>query len=167
MNMIALESGAGTALSHAPLVGGDANLVALVQHVAGASNATSRFVFPAGTLPSAPARGADNPLGWPGLWPTAHVFASFDPTIAPTGDIDLGCAITSDDSGGGILSGDYECDATSLHLPARTAQAEMSITPTSGRASTSRAASACAACSGTSSTRSTSWAACARASSAT
>lgn len=133
MNGLAFESGAGTALAYAPLVDPDgatgpaatAHLTALVQHYAAGSHGLGRFVFPAG---------ATNPLGWPGLWPTAHVYASFDPAIDPTSDVALACAITSDDDpdgalGATVICGDYECDATTLHLRDRTAQLEHTITP--------------------------------------
>ena len=103
MNMIAFESGAGTPLAAGPLV---TNLAADIQHYAAGSNALGRFVFPT--------------TGWPGMLPTLHVFASFDPAIDPTSHVGT-CAITSDDDpdgmlGGQIISTDYECDATSLHL---------------------------------------------------
>jgi hypothetical protein len=151
MNNAALESGAGTSLVYGPLVntagaaGADATalLAAKVQHFAAGSNALGRFVFPAATYPTNNARGgnlnalgkgdpATNPLGWPGLWPTTHVFRSFDPTIAPAGTVDLDCAITSDDDPGatGALGcADYECDATSLHLTARATQIDPTVTP--------------------------------------
>jgi hypothetical protein len=154
MNNVAFEGGAGTSLVHGPLVNAPglsgpaatARLAALVQHFAAGSAALGRFVFPAGTFPARPeavgARGtpnpagtgseAANPLGWPGLWPTVHVFRSFDPTIDPSGAVDLFCAITSDDddtSAGSRVCADYECDATTLHLRARAAQIEPVITP--------------------------------------
>ncbi|HTR55406.1 MAG TPA: hypothetical protein VMJ10_32225 [Kofleriaceae bacterium] len=143
MNDLAFESGAGTALASAPLVAGDAQLVALVQHFAAGSNALGKWVFPAGTFPANNGLGdanpngagvpANNPLGWPGIWPTAHVFASFDPAIAPTSAVDLACSITSDDNPGAmgapLVSSDFECDATTLHLPARAAQIDPTITP--------------------------------------
>jgi hypothetical protein len=134
MNNLAFESGAGTSLAAAPLVGGDAQLVAMVQHFATASNATSRFVFPPNTFPAHPDAAAENPLGWPGMWPTAHVFASFDPAIAPTGVVSLTCSISSDDNpgeggGGSAPSADYECDATTLHLANRAQAIDPTLTP--------------------------------------
>ena len=151
MNGVGFELGAGTSLVYGPLVnpnavtGADALalLAAQVQHFAAGSNAVGRFVFPAGTYPANNARGgnsnpigkgdpAQNPLGWPGLWPTLHAFRSFDPTVAPTSAVDLGCAITSDDDPGatGALGcADYECDASSLHLVARDTQVDPTITP--------------------------------------
>ena len=151
MNGVGFELGAGTSLVYAPLVDHDgrtgaparALLAAKVQHFGAGSNALGRFVFPAGTYPAANARGgnanplgkgdpATNPLGWPGLWPTTHVFRSFDPTVNPSGTIDLGCAITSDDdpgATGALGSADYECDATTLHLPNRATQIESIISP--------------------------------------
>ena len=89
-------------------------------------------MFPPNTFPAAPTRGAANPLGWPGIWPTAHVFRSFDPTVAPTSNLVLSCAISSDDDPGdtgALLCADYECDATSLHLTARATQIEPVVTP--------------------------------------
>ncbi len=150
MNSVAFESGAGTAMIYAPLVnpGGvlgaaaTALLAARVQHYAEGSHALRRFVFPAGTYPTKSARlgdtnpngatGAENPLGWPGIWPTTHVFRSFDPSVNPTSALDLGCSITSDDdpgSMGALACADYECDATSLHLPNRAMQIERVLTP--------------------------------------
>src|SRR5207342_3514682 len=91
MNNLMFESGAGTALSYGPLVNKDnaigaaatAHLTALVQKFGIAANTRGRFVFPAGTYPANNRSGnvnptgagvaAANPLGWPGMWPTAHV----------------------------------------------------------------------------------------------
>ncbi len=150
MNNLAFESGAGTSLAFGPLVNpsgltGDAAtqlMAQQIQHYAAGSNALGRFVFPAGTFPAnnpsgttnptGAGTGAENPLGWPGMVPTNHVFASFDPAIAPTGDVALGCAITSDDdpgASGALGCADYECDATTLHLVDRAAQIEAVITP--------------------------------------
>src|SRR6185312_3542118 len=110
MNLLAFESSAGTSLAFGPVVNpghatgsaASALLADTVQHFATNSHALGRFVFPAGTFPIGNASGdtnptgagtgAVNPLGWPGIWPTEHVFASFDPAIDPTGDIALGCA---------------------------------------------------------------------------
>ncbi|MEP6859618.1 MAG: hypothetical protein ABJE66_03305 [Deltaproteobacteria bacterium] len=152
MNSLAFESSAGTSLAFAPLVNpshvtgsaASALLADTIQHYATNSHALGRFVFPAGTFPTANSSGdtnptgagtgAENPLGWPGIWPTAHVFASFDPAIDPTGDIALGCAISSDDDPDGMIgysitSADYECDATTLHLRDRASQIDSTITP--------------------------------------
>ncbi len=149
MNNLELESGAGTSLLFGPLVNPTAVpgaavalMVPIVQHFAAASNAMGRFVFPAGTFPTNNASGtinptgagtgAENPLGWPGMWPTNHVFKSFDPTIAPSSDIALACAITSDDdpgASGALGCADYECDASTLHLTNRASQIESVITP--------------------------------------
>ncbi|HEY1548032.1 MAG TPA: hypothetical protein VGG28_09430, partial [Kofleriaceae bacterium] len=141
MNFLAFESGAGTALVHAPLVAG--NLAALIQHFATGSNALGKWVFPAGTWPSnnpygdlnptGAGSGAANPLGWPGIWPTVHVFDSFDPTIKPTSTVALLCSISSDDTPNSAssreLCGDYECDATTSHLVDRASQVDFHITP--------------------------------------
>ena len=152
MNELAFESGAGTSLVYAPLVDFDAatgtaaraHLAALVQHFAAGAHTLGRFVFAAGTYPVGNASGNANPtgagdptaneLGWPGIWPTTHVFASFDPAIDPTGDVALQCAITSDDDpdgmiGSTLVSGDYECDASTLHLRSRATQIDATITP--------------------------------------
>jgi hypothetical protein len=141
MNELAFESGAGTALS--PLVGGDAMLAVDIEHYATSSNAIGKWVFPAGTFPTNNGFGDDNPdgagsaaanpLGWPGIWPTAHVFASFDPTLAPTSDTALHCSIATDDNpneaGLAVVCSDFECDATTLHLPDRATQIDATVTP--------------------------------------
>ncbi len=151
MNNVAFESGAGTSLVYGPLVNPDglsgAAAVGLladrIQHFAEASHAAGRYVFPPGTYPTDNPRNgnrnslgkgkpADNPLGWPGIWPTVHVFRSFDPAIHATGAADLGCTISSDDdpgASGSLLSADYECDATTLHLPDRDKQVEKIVSP--------------------------------------
>jgi hypothetical protein len=150
MNNLEFESGAGTSLLFGPLVnpGGATGSAAVqlmaaeIQHFAAGAHTTGRFVFAPGTFPANNASGtinptgagsaAENPLGWPGIWPTNHVFRSFDPTIAPTSDIALACAITSDDdpgASGALGCADYECDATTLHLTARSTQIEPVITP--------------------------------------
>jgi len=151
MNNVAFESGAGTSMIYGPLVDLDggggtdatARLAALVQHFAAGSNAAGRFIFPAGTFPAnngssgdpnplGAGTPAENPLGWPGIWPTVHIFQSFDPTINPTSDVNLGCAISSDDdpgASGSLGCADYECDATTLHLANRSAQIDPTLTP--------------------------------------
>ena len=140
MNNLAFEAGAGTSLAYGPLVNPDAahgtaattHLIDTVQHFAAGSNATGRFVFPAGTYPLAISHAADNPIGWPGIWPTNHVFASFDPAIAPVGTVALQCAISSDDdpgATGAVGCADYECDAKSLQLANRAQQIDPTITP--------------------------------------
>jgi len=131
MNMVALESGAGTSLVFAPLVDPDggggpdavSRLGALMWKYSQESNAAGAFVFEPD---------AGTPLGWPGIWPTLHPFRSFDPTINPTSDVALSCSITSDDdpgAGGALLCADYECDASTLHLPNRASQIDPTITP--------------------------------------
>ncbi|HEY6034894.1 MAG TPA: hypothetical protein VIV58_11555, partial [Kofleriaceae bacterium] len=152
MNSLAFESSAGTSLAFGPLVNpghatgsaASALLADAVQHYAAASHATGRFVFAPGTFPVGNPSGdtnptgagsaAENPLGWPGIWPTEHVFQSFDPAIDPSGDVALGCAISSDDDPDGMIgflitSADYECDATTLHLRDRASQIDSTITP--------------------------------------
>src|SRR5262245_23336028 len=151
MNGLAFEYGAGTSLAHAPIVDTDgatglaatAHLAAVVQHVAAASNARGKWVFAPNTFPvnnpfgdinpSGKGSPAENPLGWPGIWPTAHVFRSFDPAMDPSSNVDLRCSIASDDNpaeqGGVIVSADYECSATTLHLRDRALQIDATITP--------------------------------------
>ena len=94
-----------------------------VQHLAVGSNAVSRFVHAEVT--------PNNPLGWPGLWPTLQPYASWDPTIHAS-SASTGCSISSDDdpgASGSLACNDYECDYTTLHLPNRTAQMKMTIDP--------------------------------------
>jgi hypothetical protein len=149
MNGLGFEYGAGTSLVYGPLVNAGetgaaatAKLAAMVQHFATGSNALARFVFAPNTYPVGNPSGninptgtgmpAQNPIGWPGIWPTNHVFADFDPTIAPTGDIALACAISSDDdpgASGALGCADYECDATTLHLSNRASQIDPVVTP--------------------------------------
>jgi hypothetical protein len=129
MNNIAFESGAGTSLLFGPVLnpGGAAGTDALalaqtwISHMAGASNATSRFVH---------AFDSGNPLGWTGFWPTLQPFSSWDPTIQPTHA--AGCSISSDDdpgAKGALTCDDYECDYTTLHLPDRATQVSSTIGP--------------------------------------
>ena len=131
MNNIAFESGAGTSLAFGPVLnaagatGTDALAIlrGWVQQMGAESNATSRFVHTQAT--------ADNPLGWPGFWPTLLPFASWDPSIQPT-NASTGCSISSDDdpgASGAYACDDYECDYTTLHLPNRQAQVQMVIDP--------------------------------------
>ena len=133
MNNIAFESGAGTSLLFGPVLnaGAATGTAALqlaqnwVEHLAGASNALSRFV----STPGSDA-GDANSLGWPGLWPSLQPFTSWDPSIRPTNE--AGCSISSDDdpgAKGALTCNDYECDYTTLHLPNRTAQVSMAIGP--------------------------------------
>jgi len=151
MNNLAFESGAGTSLVYGPVVNPTAAsgapalalLAAAVQHFAAGSHATGLYVFAPGTFPTnnpggatnptGVGLGANNPLGWPGIWPTNHVFASFDPALAATSSLEIECSISSDDNpvgvGGALLCADYECDATTLHLPDRAAQIDATITP--------------------------------------
>lgn len=151
MNNLAFESGAGTALAYGPLlnpagVTGAPALALLadaVQHFGAGSHADGLYVFAPGTFPmnnpggasnpTGVGLGANNPLGWPGIWPTNHVFASFDPALQATTSLAIECSISSDDNpvgiGGAVLCADYECDATTLHLPDRAAQIDATITP--------------------------------------
>ena len=132
MNSVAFESGAGTSLVHTSVVNPDgargpaatARLAALVQHYAAGSNARGKWIYPTSPI---------NLLGWPGIWPTAHVFDSFDPAIEPTSAFGSICTVSSDDGFGGVgrpmLAPDYECDATTLHLRDRAAQIDPVLTP--------------------------------------
>lgn len=111
MNNLMFESGAGTSLAYGPLV---TDLEARERQFAAGSHALGRF-----------------PLA--GMWPTCHVYASFDPTIDPSPAVH-NCAISSDDNPGvapgtAVASPDYECDATSLRLRDRRAQIDPLITP--------------------------------------
>jgi hypothetical protein len=132
MNNLAFESGAGVSLAYGSLINPGqlsgsiacGTLRQRVQHLGAASNGTSRFIHAEQT--------ATNPLGWPGIWPTLAPFISFDPTIAATSSVSEACSITSDDdpgASGAMMSDDYECDATSLHLPNRAAQVDSAISP--------------------------------------
>jgi hypothetical protein len=151
MNNLAFESGAGTALAYGPVLNpagatgaGALGLLAdAVQHFGAGSHASGLYVFAPGTFPTnnpggasnptGVGLGANNPLGWPGIWPTNHVFASFDPALNATSSLEIQCSISSDDNpvgvGGAVLCADYECDATTLHLADRAAQVDPTITP--------------------------------------
>lgn len=132
MNNLAFESGAGLSTAYGPLLNptqddatGCANLRQWVQKL-GAEAYSPNHVYFSTTATAA------NPLGWPGIWPTYEPFVSFDPTINPTNSISEQCSITSDDDPGAtasLMSDDYECDATSLHLPDRASQVQSAISP--------------------------------------
>ncbi len=132
MNNLAFESGAGLSLAYGPLLNptqddaaGCASLRQWVQKLGGESYAPNHPYFSTTATPQ-------NPLGWPGIWPTLEPFVSFDPTIDATNAISEQCSITSDDDPGAtasLMSDDYECDATSLHLVNRAAQVESAIAP--------------------------------------
>jgi hypothetical protein len=139
MNQLAFESGAGLSLAYGPLLNptqddaaGCSALRQWVQKLGGES-----YAIPAPGMPqshvyfSATATDA-NPLGWPGIWPTLEPFVSFDPTVDPTNSVAQQCSITSDDDPGAtaaLMSDDYECDATSLHLRDRASQVTSAISP--------------------------------------
>ena len=131
MNNLAFESGAGTSLAFGPVLnpagatGADAlsNLRAWVQHAAVQADTTARTV----TTDVTPA----NPLGWPGFWPTLQPFTQWDPSIHAS-SASTGCTISSDDdpgASGALECDDYECDSTSLHLPDRASQVNLTIGP--------------------------------------
>ena len=131
MNNIAFESGAGTALAFGPVLnpggatGADAlqGLRSWEQQLAVEANTTAR-AFSAAVTP-------DNPVGWPGFWPTLQPFTQWDPSIKAS-DSSTGCTISSDDdpgASGALHCDDYECDYTTLHLPNRSAQVNFTIGP--------------------------------------
>jgi hypothetical protein len=131
MNNIAFESGAGTSLAFGPVLdaagatGANAlqGLRAWVQRVAVEANTTARTVSVLATT--------QNPLGWPGFWPTLQPFTQWNPAIKAS-NASTGCSISSDDdpgASGALLCDDYECDYTTLNLPNRAAQVSMAIGP--------------------------------------
>jgi len=132
MNNLAFESGAGISLVYGPLLNPtgdpDAGCSALrqwVQRLGAAAYSPNHPYF--STTAS-----AANPLGWSGIWPTLEPFTSFDPTIPVTDSVSESCSITSDDdpgATGALMSNDYECDATALHLSDRATQIESAISP--------------------------------------
>ncbi len=132
MNNLAFESGAGVSLAYGPLLNPtgdpDAGCSALrqwVQRLGAAAYSPNHPYF-------STAASAANPLGWPGIWPTLEPFTSFDPTIPVTDSVSESCSITSDDdpgATGALMSDDYECDATALHLSDRVTQIESAISP--------------------------------------
>jgi hypothetical protein len=136
MNNLAFESGAGLSLAYGPLLNptqddaaGCATLRQWVQKLGSESYAVSP---PPGHPYFSTTATAANPLGWAGIWPTFEPFVSFDPTINPTNAVAEQCSITSDDDPGAtasLMSDDYECDATSLHLVDRASQVESAISP--------------------------------------
>jgi hypothetical protein len=136
MNNLAFESGAGLSLAYGPLLNPTqddaAGCAALRQWVQKLGN-ESYAVSPATGHPYfSTTATAENPLGWPGIWPTLEPFVSFDPTIDPTNSVSEQCSITSDDDPGAsasLMSDDYECDATSLHLVDRASQVQSAISP--------------------------------------
>jgi len=132
MNNLAFESGAGISLVYGPLVNPtgnpDAGCAALRQW---AQRLGAEAYSPNHPYFSTTAT-ASNPFGWPGIWPALEPFTSFDPTIAVTDSVSESCSITSDDdpgATGALMSDDYECDATGLHLPDRASQVESAISP--------------------------------------
>ncbi len=131
MNNIAFESGAGTALSFGPVLnpngatGADAlqGLRAWEVRLADGANTTAR-AFSDTVTPN-------NPVGWPGFWPTLQPFTQWNPAIHAS-DASTGCTISSDDdpgASGALRCNDYECDYTTLHLPDRGGQVSMIVGP--------------------------------------
>ena len=96
-----------------------------VQHLAGRSQHDRRVVIPG-------RHGANNPLGWPGFWPTLQPFTQFDPRIdadATPRRAARSAPTTTPAPAGALICDDYECDSTTLHLPDRAAQVDMTIGP--------------------------------------
>ncbi len=131
MNNIAFESGAGTSLVFGPVLsangatGADAlqGLRAWEQQLAVEADTTAR-TFSMTVTP-------ENPIGWPGFWPTLQPFTQWDPSIKAS-NASTGCTISSDDdpgASGALHCDDYECDYSTLHLPNRAGQVNMTIGP--------------------------------------
>src|ERR1700678_1007489 len=136
MNNIAFESGAGTSLAFGPVLnptgatGADA--------LAGLRTWVQRMIVEANTIArsASPVVTPNNPLGWPGFWPTLQPYTQWDPSIHATSDNanadGVLCTISSDDdpgASGALDCNEYECDYTSLHLPDRTKQVNLTIGP--------------------------------------
>jgi hypothetical protein len=131
MNNVAFESGAGTSLLFGPVVNPTgatgaaalAQLRAWEQRLGAEANTTARS-FSTTSSPT-------NPIGWPGFWPTIQPFTRWDPHVQAS-NASTGCTISSDDdpgASGALMCNDYECDYTTLHLPNRSAQVNMTIGP--------------------------------------
>jgi hypothetical protein len=136
MNNIAFESGAGTSLAFGPVLnptgttGADAlaGLRAWIQRTIVEANTVARSATSVVT--------PNNPLGWPGFWPTLQPYTQWDPSINASSDNanadGVLCTISSDDdpgASGALDCNEYECDYTSLHLPNRSSQVTMTIGP--------------------------------------
>jgi hypothetical protein len=130
MNNIAFESGAGTSLAFGSVLNptGKTGVDALqllhdwVQKIAAQANTGARIDM---------TDGPNNPLGWPGFWPTVQPFTSWSPAIKATSAA-TGCTISSDDdpgASGALQCDDYECDYTTLHLADRAAQVNTTVGP--------------------------------------
>jgi hypothetical protein len=149
MNNLSFESGAGLSLMFGPVLNptqvvGDPAFELLLtrfQQFAGETNSGG----PAGTnliVSPAPVSNHLNWYGWPGWWPVIAEFTDFDPTIFPQpGPINLctpgGNSGSFSYGGTGIVAAksfliaNYECDYNSLHLPNRSQQTSMAISPES------------------------------------
>lgn len=144
MNNLSFESGAGLSLMFGPVlnptqVTGDPAFDLLVnrfQQFALASNAggptgASLIVSPP------PTSNPINHYGWPGLTPTFAEFARFDPAITPAPGFVPKCTLAGSPGAlgyGGNPNGDlqfsnYECDYTTLNLPARETQVTKTLEP--------------------------------------
>lgn len=143
MNHLSFESGAGLSLMYGPRLNpgnaGGATALGLLrlriqslalQSRAGATGGVSPWV-----VVPAPSSNPLNRLGFPGLWPQFAEFRSYDPSIAPSRNVQTRCTPTG--ANGGIFSmgnnyaasgpaatSDYECNNNSLHLVDRDRQVE-------------------------------------------
>jgi hypothetical protein len=138
MNSLSFESGAGLSLMYGPLVNPmsqtGAQAVALlrarVQALAVASRAGVSGTMGPWVVVPAPTNNPLNLLGFPGLWPEMAEFASYDQSIAPSGNAVRGCTLSSGyggSAGAAILVGDYECGFNSLHINRDTAQKTLAM----------------------------------------
>ena len=131
MNNVAFESGAGTSLAFGPVLnpGGATGARALPLLRTGCSRsageANARALHPRRREPHATRSGG------PGSGRRSSRSRRWSPASTPTNSADR-CSISSDDdpgSSGTLPCDDYECDYTTLHLPNRTGQVNMTITP--------------------------------------
>jgi hypothetical protein len=120
MNNLAFESGAGTSLAFGPVINPSRatgslalqGLRAWEQQLAGDANTTAHNFSTTTT--------SDNPIGWPGFWPTLEPFTQWDPAIQPS-NVSTGCTISSDDdpgATGALHCDDYECNYSSATIRA-------------------------------------------------
>jgi len=131
LNTVSFESGAGLSLMYGPLVNpsgqsGSAALTLLrnrVQALAFASRAGVDAKGPWVQVPP-PMDNPMNTLGFPGLWPEFAELRSFDPAIAPSGNVMRGCTFEGgygSSAGMAVTVGDYECGYNNLHINRDTA----------------------------------------------
>lgn len=139
MNMLSFETGAGLSLMYGPVLNpakqsGVAAVALLRGRVQALAQASRAGVDPSGPWVQVPppADNAQNPLGFPGLWPVFAELRSFDPRIAPAKDVTRACALSGGygaSAGTQVLVGTYECGYGSLHLLDREAQVEKVLSP--------------------------------------